>query len=80
MDKAFKLVEELSEGHMCRLVDGVVEQGSTPQCRVSVEQHAVDAGQAFLGGVDRLQSELFPHGSAAPWLQVVIGAAEVVST
>lgn len=73
-------MEELSEGHVRRLVDGVVEQGGAPQPRVSAEQHAVDAGQALLGGVDRLQAELLPPVSAAPRLLAVIDAAEIVST
>lgn len=58
MDEARELVEELSEGQVRRPVDGVVEQCSTPQPGISAEQHAVDAGQTLLGGVDRLQTEL----------------------
>lgn len=73
-------MEELREGHVRRLVDGVVEQGSTPQPGVSVEQHAVDAGQALLGGIDRLQAKLLPLGWAVPRLLTVIDAAEIVST
>lgn len=80
MDEACELLKELCEGHVRRLVDGVVEQGGTPQPGVSAEQHAVDAGQALLGGVDRLQAELLPPGSAAPWLLAVINTAEIVST
>lgn len=79
-DEVPELVEELREGHVRRLVDSVVEQSSAPQPRVSSEQHAVDAGQALLGGVDRLQTELLPRFSAAPRLLAVIDAAEIVCT
>lgn len=47
-------MEELGEGHVAGLVDGVVEQGGAPQCGVFPEQDAVDAGQAFLCGVQGL--------------------------
>lgn len=80
VDEVCELVKELREGHVRRLVDGVIEQGSTPQPRVSAEQHAMDAGQALFGGVDRPQAELLPLGPAAPWLLAVIDAAEIMST
>lgn len=69
---------ELREGHLAGLADCVVEQGSTPQCWVSPEQNTMDAGQAFLCGVKRLQVVLLPAHAAAPWLVAVVDATEIM--
>lgn len=78
LDEAPQVMEELGEGQLAGLVDGVVEQGGAPQCRVFPEQNAVDAGQALLGGVQGLQVVLLPAHAGAPWLMAVIDAAEVM--
>lgn len=80
IDEASQVVEELSEGHVAGLVDGVVEQGGPPQGGVSPKQHAVDAGQTLLRGVGGLQVVLPAPVAAAPRLVAVVEAAEVMCT
>lgn len=71
-------MEELRERHAAGLVDGVVEQSCAPQCGIFSEQDTVDAGQALLCGVQGLQVVLLPGHAAAPWLVVVVDAAEIM--
>lgn len=78
LDEAAQVVEELGEGHVAGLVDGVVEQGGPPQRGVPPEQHAVDAGQALLRGVGGLQVVLPAPVAVAPRLVAVVEAAEVM--
>ena len=78
LDEAAQVAEELGEGHGAGLVDGVVEQGSAPQRGVLPVQHAVDAGQALLRGVQGLQAELLPAQAGAPGLLAVVDPPEVV--
>jgi len=78
LDEAAQVAEELREGQASGLVDGVVEQGGAPQRGVLLEQHAVDAGQALLRGVQGLQVVLLPARAAAPRLVAVVDAAEIM--
>lgn len=78
LDEAPQVVEELSEGHVAGLVDGVVEQGGPPERGVPPEQHAVDAGQTLLRGVGGLQVVLPAPIAVAPRLVAVVEAAEVM--
>lgn len=78
LDETSQIVEELSEGHVAGLVDGVVEQGGAPQCGIFPEQDTVDAGQALLCGVQRLQVVFLPTHTAAPWLVAVVDATEIM--
>lgn len=78
LHKASQVVEELSEGHVAGLVDGVVEQGGTPQRGVPPEQHTVDAGQTLLRGVGGPQVVLPAPVAVAPRLVAVVEAAEVM--
>lgn len=71
-------MEELREGHVAGLVDSVVEQGSTPECRVFPEQDTMDAGQALLCGVQWLQVVFLSARAAAPWLVAVVDAPEIM--
>lgn len=80
LDEASQIVEELREGHVAGLVDGVVEQGSTPQCRIFPEQDTMNAGQTLLCRVQRLQVVLLPAHAAAPWLVAVVNATEIMCT
>lgn len=54
LNESSQTVEQLREGHVAGLVDGVVEQGSAPQCGIFSEQDAVNAGQTLLCGIERL--------------------------
>lgn len=78
LDKASQIVEELREGHVAGLIDGVVEEGRAPQGGVFPEQDAVDAGQALLCGVQGLQVVLLPAHAAAPRLVAVVEASEIM--
>lgn len=80
LDEAAQVVEELGEGHVAGLVDGVVEQGGPPQTGVLPQQDAVDAGQPLLCGVQRLQAVLPPALAPAPRLLAVVNAPEVMRT
>lgn len=80
VDESTQVVKQLWEGHAAGLVDGVVEQGGTPQGGVLAEEHAVDAGQTLLSGVDGPQTVFLPAAAAAPRLMTVVDAAEVVRT
>lgn len=78
LNKAPQIVEELREGHVAGLVDSVVEQGSAPECGVFPEQDTMDAGQALLCGVQRLQVVFLSSHTAAPWLVAVVDASEIM--
>lgn len=78
LDKAAQVVEELGEGHVAGLVDGVVEQSGPPQRGVPPEQHAVDAGQTLLRGVGGLQVVLPPAVAGAPRLVAVVEPAVIM--
>ena len=78
LDEAAQVAEELAEGHAAGLVDGVVEQSGAPQDGVLPEQHAVEAGQALLRGVERLQAQPPPALAPAPRLLAVVAAPEIV--
>ena len=78
LDKAGDVAEQLAEAHGGGVVHGVVEQGGPPQVGLLPQQHAVQAGQALLCGVGRLQAQLLPADSRAPRLQVVVHPAQVV--
>ncbi len=80
MQEPAQVVKQLWEGHAAGLVDGVVEQGGAPQRGVLAEEHAVDAGQTLLSGVDGPQTVFLPAAAAAPRLETVVDAAEVVRT
>lgn len=73
-----QILEELAEGHVCSLVNGVVEQGRTPQERLLSEQHTVQAGQALLGGVSWPQPVLQSAFGAVPRLPGIVHTAQVV--
>lgn len=60
-------------------MDGVVQKGSAPQEGLLAEQHAVQAGQAFLCGVRWPQPVLQPALRAMPRLPRVVHAPQVVS-
>lgn len=77
-DKLPDVLEELAEGHLAGLVHGVVQEGGPPQEGVFSEQDAVDARQAFLRGVIRLQLVLPAAGPAVPRLLQVVHPAEVM--
>lgn len=78
LDKAAQVVEELNEGHVAGLVDGVVEQGSTPQSGVFPKQDTVDACQTLFCGVQGLQVVLPPAHAAAPRLVAIVDASEIM--
>lgn len=78
LDEASQVVEELREGHVAGLVDGIVEQGSAPQSGVFPEQDTVDAGQALLCGVQGFKVVLLPAHATAPWLMVVVDTTEIM--
>lgn len=80
MQEPAQVVKQLWEGHAAGLVDGVVEQGGAPQGGVLAEEHAVDAGQTLLSGVDGPQTVFLSAAAAAPRLVTVVDAAEVVCT
>lgn len=80
LDEAAQVVEELGEGHVAGLVDGVVEQSGAPQTGVLPQEDAVDAGQPLLCGVQRLQAVLPPALAPAPRLLAVVNAPEVMRT
>jgi len=70
--------EELGEGGAGGQVNSVVEQCGTPQRGVGAVQHAVEASQALLGGVEGPQAVPPAARAAAPRLTAVVDAAEVV--
>lgn len=78
LDEAFQVVEQLREGHLAGLVDGVVQQGSTPKGRVFPEQDTMDAGEALFCGVWGLQIVLLSAYIAAPWLVAVVDTTEIM--
>lgn len=78
LDEAAQVAEELAEGHVAGLVDGVVEQSGAPQGGVFPQEDAVDAGQALLRGVERLQAQPPPALAPAPRLVAVVDAPEVM--
>lgn len=79
LNKASQVAEELSEGRVPGLIDGIIEQRGAPQSGVLPKQNAVDAGQALLCWVQRLQVVLPPPRVVAPWLLAVVEASEVMS-
>ena len=78
LNKASQVVEKLREGHVAGLIYSIIEQGSTPQSWVFPEQNTVDAGQALLCWVQRLQVVLFPSQPTAPWLVGIVYTSEVM--
>lgn len=79
LDEAADVAEELAEAHTSSVVHGVVEQRRAPQVRLFPQQHAVQAGQALLGGIGWLQAKLLPAFRRGPGLQVVVHPSQVVS-
>lgn len=77
---ARQVLEELAEGHARGTVDGVVEQRGAPQEGLLAEEHAVQAGQALLGGVRGPQPVLQPALGAVPRLLGVVHAPKVMSS
>lgn len=73
-----QILKELAEGHVRRLVDGVVQQGGTPQEWLLSEQHTMQAGQALLSGVGWPKAVLQSAFSAVPWLPRIIHTTQVV--
>lgn len=63
---------------MRRLVNGVVEQGCTPQEWLLSKQHTMQAGQALLGGIGWPEPILQSAFSAVPWLLRIIHTTQVV--
>lgn len=61
-------------------LDGVVEQGCSPQEGLLAEQDAVQAGQAFLRGVGGLQAVLLAALRAVPGLAGVVDPPDVVGS
>lgn len=78
LDETSQIMEELREGHVASLVDSVIEQGGTPQCGVFPEQDTMDAGQALLCWVQRLQVVLLSAHTATPRLVTVVDATEIM--
>lgn len=73
-----QILEELAEGHVRRLVDGVVQQGGAPQEWLLSKQHTMQARQALLRGVGWLKAVLQSAFSAVPWLPRIIHTTQVV--
>lgn len=63
---------------MRRLVDGIVEQGGTPQERLLSKQHTMQAGQALLSGIGWPKAVLLSAFSTVPWLSRIIHTTQVV--
>lgn len=80
LDKFPHVLEQLAEGHLAGLIDGVVEQGSPPEERVFAEQDAVDACQPFFCRVDWFQPMFSTSVPVAPRLAIVVKAPEIMSS
>lgn len=73
-----QILEELAEGHVCSLVDSVIQQGCTPQERLLPKQHTMQAGQALLSGVGRPKPILESAFSAVPRLSRIVHTTQIV--
>lgn len=80
LDEAGDVAKQSAEAHAGGVEHRVVEQRRAPQVRLFAQQDAVQAGQALLGGVGRLQAQLLPAFRRGPGLQAVVEAAQVVRT
>lgn len=73
-----QILKELAEGHVCRLMDGVIQQGRAPQEWLLSKQHTMQAGQALLSGVGWPKAVLQSAFSVVPWLPRIIHTTQVV--
>lgn len=78
MDVLLQVLEERGEGEAAGPLNGVVEQGCTPEEGLLAEEDTVQAGQTFLCGVGRLQAVLLAALRAVPGLAGVVHPTDVV--